>query len=119
MYDGDNDEKPTLRLRGGGYEVETVSEEENNGKTINHDDPIIDKDKEKEEERIIQSDTSINIPMDKVDTSAKYPREEPTINNAAKETLPNEIKALAGQKFTGDKLKTYGDAIKKKEEGML
>ena len=48
-YDGDNDEEPTLRLQGG-YEVETVLEEENYGKTIDHDDSRIDDDEKKEEE---------------------------------------------------------------------
>ena len=58
MYDGDNEEKTTLQLRGGGIEVETVSEEENDEITIDHDDLRIDEDEEKgkeekEEERII------------------------------------------------------------------
>ena len=110
-----------MRGGGGGYEVETVSEEENDEETIDHEDSILDEDekKEKEEERISQSDKSVNIPMDDDDTIAKYPWDEPPINNASEATMPNEIKALSGRKFTGDKLKTYGDTIKKKEEGML
>ena len=57
--------------------------------------------------------------MDDDDTGAKNPQDKPTTNNAAEDTLPNEIKVLSGRKFTGDKLKTYRDAIKEKEEGLL
>ena len=58
--------------------------------------------------------------MEKDDeTTEKYPRDEPINNNPAEEMLPNEIKALSGRKFTGDELKTYGEAVKEKEEGML
>lgn len=57
--------------------------------------------------------------MDNHDSRAKNPREEPTTTSPAVDTLPNDIKALSGQKFIGDELKTYGDAIKKKQEGML
>ena len=68
----------------------------------------------------MQSDTSVNIPMvDDEETKEKYPQDKQTNNNPAKEMLPNEIKALSGRKFTGDELKTYGDEIKKKEEGMI
>ena len=35
--------------------------------------------------------------------------------DATETKLPNEIKALSGRKFMGDKLTTYGDAIGKKE----
>ena len=112
-------------MRGGGIEVETVSEEDYDESTIDHDNLRIDEDEEKEkedkeEERIMQSDTSVNIPMEDDDeTKEKYPRKKPTNTNTVKDMLPNEIKALSGRKFTGDKLKTYGDEIKKKEEGML
>ena len=35
------------------------------------------------------------------------------------DSLPNEIKALSGRKFTGDEMTTYGDAIEKKKEEMI
>ena len=57
--------------------------------------------------------------MDNDDLSVQNTQDEPITNNAQEDTLPNEIKALSGRKFTDDELKTYGDAIKKKEEGML
>ena len=78
------------------------------------------KKEDKEEERITHSDTIGNIPMeDDNETKENSPLDEPTNNNPAKQILPNEIKALLGRKFTRDELKTYGDEIKKKEEGML
>ena len=56
LNDGNN-EKTTLRLRGGGIEVETVPAEENDEETINH------KDSRLEEERISQPNTSVKITM--------------------------------------------------------
>ena len=47
-------------------------------------------------------------------------RDEPTTtNNATEVKLPNEIKALSRQKLTDNELKTYGDAMEEKEEGMM
>ena len=57
--------------------------------------------------------------MDNDDSRVQNPRDEPITNNATEDTLPNEIKALSGRKFIGDELKTYGDAMGQKEEGML
>ena len=46
----------------------------------------------------MQSDTSVDTPMEDDDkTKEKYPRDEPTNNNPAEKMLPNEIKALSGQ----------------------
>ena len=50
------------------------------------------------------------------DPSEKSTRDIPITNNATEDTLPNEIKALSGRKFTGDELKTYGDAMGKKKK---
>ena len=57
--------------------------------------------------------------MDNDEPNEQSTRDIPITNNATEDTLPIEIKALSGRKFTGDELKTYGDAMGEKEEGML
>ena len=46
-------------------------------------------------------------------------KEESTNTNPTKDMPPSEIKAMSGRNFTGEEVKTYGDPIKEKEEGML
>ena len=52
--------------------------------------------------------------MDIDDPSVQNPQDELITNNTPGDTLPNKTKALSGRKFTGDELKTYGDAMGKK-----